>query len=305
MLWAVMRRLVFAGMAVAALAGCATPAPTYGGYSRPSGTPPPLGPSIYTNAPRAVVNSQLFACSFNGSNIGDLGPHREAVLYTPYIDTPAGPLLRDPTESACLSSGFGWRGSASGSGREHTGLDLASAEGGWIFAAADGRVVSNDWRNGYGLVLELDHGRGVRTFYAHLNEVDPRLAPGARVSSGEAVARMGATGNATGIHLHYEVTIDGLRVDPLRYGAPPPPPVTNWVSLPAPEPAAPVIAAPVAQTFDPPAPIEYKPSVEDVAPPPVAAPPAVADPYARSPYDAYRAQTQSPYDTYQRMNGDR
>ena len=70
-------------------------------------------------------------------------------------------------------------------------------------------------------MLELDHGEGVSTRYAHLSEIDPNLHPGTFVSAGTPVARMGATGNATGVHLHYEVVVDGLTVDPLNYGAPP------------------------------------------------------------------------------------
>ena len=67
----------------------------------------------------------------------------------------------------------------------------------------------------------LDHGNGVRTIYAHLNEFDQRLRPGVRVHEGQPIGRMGATGNATGVHLHYEVYVDGMIVDPLHYGRPP------------------------------------------------------------------------------------
>lgn len=250
------------------------------------------------------------------------------MLYTPYIDTSAGALLRDPTEAACLSSGFGWRNASNGGGREHSGIDLANANGGWIFAAGDGRVVSNSWQSGYGLVIELDHGRNVHTRYAHLSESDQRLQPGARVSSGQAMARMGATGNATGVHLHYEVVVDGLRVDPLRYGAPPPRP--TYVSAEPPPPAP--VTTPVTRTFSPPtpiappapaltqapppAPIEETPIVDvappvideapvEVAPPPARTvytlPPSYTPPSngARSPYDAYRQGAQrSPYEIY-------
>jgi murein DD-endopeptidase MepM/ murein hydrolase activator NlpD len=128
-------------------------------------------------------------------------------------------LLRDPTEGACLSSGFGWRNLRE-SGAEHTGIDLANPNGGFIFAAADGTVTRTGWEGGYGNVVEIDHGRGVHTLYGHLADVNPSLGVGSFVRSGSAIARMGMTGNATGIHLHYEVSIDGLRVDPLNYGTP-------------------------------------------------------------------------------------
>ena len=218
-----MRNLAVCFFATLALAGCAvsnTP------YPRPIMSPPraaaPPGPNMYTTAPRAALHSELFACNSWGANIGQIGQRGEAVNYSPYIQTPAGALLRNPTEAACLSSGFGWRGSGGGGGgRTHNGLDLANPGGGFVYAAGDGWVRFTGWRGGYGNVLEIDHGQGVRTLYAHLSEIDPNLAPGSFVAAGTPVARMGATGNATGIHLHYEVTVDGLLVDPLNYGAPP------------------------------------------------------------------------------------
>jgi murein DD-endopeptidase MepM/ murein hydrolase activator NlpD len=215
-------RFVALSCCALALASCAsTPSPTY--PYRPLTSPPPSGPTIFSTAPRAPLQSELFAChGGGGANIGPIGERGESKLYTPYIYTPAGALLRDPTASACLSSGFGWRETADGGGHEHTGIDLANADGGFVFAAADGWVSSAEWRGGYGLVLELDHGHGVRTLYAHLSEVDPALRGGMFVGAGVAIARMGATGNATGVHLHYELSVDGLKVDPLSYGPSPP-----------------------------------------------------------------------------------
>lgn len=217
-----MRRVLLIIVASFALAACATTNTPYPRSSSvASSAQVPRGPNIYTSAPRAPLHSELFACNSWGSNLGLIGQRGEAVNYTPYIDTPAGPLLRLPTETACLSSGFGWRGSASGGGRQHNGVDLANPHGGFVYAAADGRVVFADWQGGYGNLLELDHGRGVRTRYAHLSEIDPNLRPGMRVAAGQPVARMGMTGNATGVHLHYEVVVDDLLVDPLNYGLPP------------------------------------------------------------------------------------
>lgn len=218
-----MGRVVLSALAALALAGCATEQAT---YSRPLPTnlpPAPPGPSIFDTAPRAEVRSELLACSTSGSNIGPLGDHRQSLEYTPYIQTAAGALLRDPTESVCLSSGFGYRtliSTGTGGGSAHTGIDLANAEGGWVFAAGDGWVNSDGYRGGYGLVVELDHGQGVHTLYAHLNEADPHLRPGVFVHAGQAIARMGRTGNATGVHLHYELIVDGEKRDPLAYGTP-------------------------------------------------------------------------------------
>lgn len=212
-----MRDALKSATLAAALAGCAT-AP----YGATINRGPPPTPNSYTAAPGASLQSELFACSGGGSNIGERGSRGEVALYTPYIFTPAGALLRNPTEGGCLSSGFGWRGSATGGGRMHNGLDLANRRGGFIYAAGQGRVRFADWRGGLGLVLEIDHGHGVLTRYAHLSEIDPNLRRGVLVAAGAPVARMGATGNATGVHLHYEVSVDGLLVDPLAYGREPP-----------------------------------------------------------------------------------
>lgn len=217
-----MRRLALIVCAFA-LGGCAVTNTSYPSpaYSAPSVARPPASTLYnYAAVPRAPLHSELFTCNRYGSNLGEIGLRGEAAGYAPYMDTPAGPLMRTPVEIACLSSGYGWRG-ASSSGRLHNGLDLANAEGGFIYAAGEGRIVSADWRGGYGNFVEIDHGRGVHTRYAHLAEIDPNLRVGMRVPAGIALGRMGMTGNATGIHLHYEVVIDGLQVDPLRYGMPP------------------------------------------------------------------------------------
>ncbi|MBY0563746.1 MAG: M23 family metallopeptidase [Hyphomonadaceae bacterium] len=218
-----MRYLAIAATAALA-AGCASTSAPYGAPGSYRQPPPPPVPNEYSTAPQASLHSELFACNGGGgSNLGELGRRAEVLGYTPYMFTPAGALLRNPTQAACLSSGYGWRGTATGGGRQHNGLDLANRGGGYIYAAGDGWISVVEWRGGYGLVVEIDHGRGVRTLYAHLSEADPNLVTGRRVQTGAPIGRMGMTGNATGVHLHYEVTVDGVQVDPLNYGVEPPP----------------------------------------------------------------------------------
>lgn len=217
------RSAAIAILAAVASTGCAVTNTPYPPQPPPIVHRPAPGPNHFTSAAPVPLHGELFACASMGANIGAIGARGEVALYRPYIYTAAGPLLRLPAEMACLSSGFGWRGVESGGGRMHNGLDYANPAGGYVYAAGDGWVRFADWRNGYGLVLEIDHGQGVRTLYAHLAEIDANLAPGAFVAAGAAVARMGASGNATGIHLHYEVAVDGLTVDPLAYGTEPPP----------------------------------------------------------------------------------
>jgi len=108
-----------------------------------------------------------------------------------------------------VTGGFGPRGA-----RFHTGVDLAAPLGAPVATAGPGRVVFAGFRGGgWGLTVVVAHGRGVRTFYAHLSAV--RTVLGARVGPGAVVGSVGATGNATGPHLHFEVRVDGLAVDPL------------------------------------------------------------------------------------------
>lgn len=163
------------------------------------------------------VHQALRVCP--GSGASNAGPVRNgwAVAYTPWIDTRAGLLLRNPTEGACLSSGFGWRSRASGGSRNHRGIDLADHIGGAIFAAGDGRVVSAGWLRGYGRTLVIDHGNGVQTLYAHLETLAAVSYEGAYVHRGQVIGMMGRTGNATGTHLHYEVRVRGQAVDALTY----------------------------------------------------------------------------------------
>jgi murein DD-endopeptidase MepM/ murein hydrolase activator NlpD len=222
----VIRSVALTAFGALALAGCASidyePVATAAASPAPPPAPAPaptIDPAIYMNAPRAPLMSQLFVCSTSASNIGPISETLASLAYTPYIATAAGALLRDPTEGACLSSGFGWRNRGE-NGSNHTGIDLANPNGGFIFAAADGVVEYTGWEGGYGIVIQLDHGRGVHTLYGHLSDVNPSLSQGSFVRGGAAIGRMGMTGDATGVHLHYEVTIDGLKVDPLNYGAP-------------------------------------------------------------------------------------
>lgn len=109
-----------------------------------------------------------------------------------------------------ISSGYGWRG-----GRMHYGLDIAAPSGSSITAAADGRVVSAGWNGGYGRLVVLEHARNVRTLYAHCSSL--LVKAGQEVARGQAIARVGASGNATGPHLHFEVHVGGRPQNPLRF----------------------------------------------------------------------------------------
>lgn len=116
---------------------------------------------------------------------------------------------------ARLSSSFGLRRDPiNGRQRYHAGVDLAAPRGTSIAAAGDGRVIFAGKRRGYGNTVVIEHADGRRTLYAHAERL--LVQPGDHVRAGQPIATVGATGRATGPHLHFEVVEDGRRVDPLR-----------------------------------------------------------------------------------------
>ena len=130
-----------------------------------------------------------------------------------------------------VGSGFGFRPDPfNGRAALHTGLDFPAETGAAIQAAAGGIVVAREWHPEYGNVLEIDHGNGLTTRYAHCSEVEVPL--GALIKRGQLVARVGTSGRSTGAHLHFEVLVDGVPQDPARFlaGAPP----AGRASAPAP-----------------------------------------------------------------------
>jgi len=120
-----------------------------------------------------------------------------------------------PTEGK-LSSGYGYRRSPiARSTQFHKGVDIANKAGTEIRATAAGTVVKAGWSGGYGRMIELDHGFGITTRYAHCSRL--RVKVGDYVERGMRIATMGSTGRVTGPHLHFEVRIDGHAVDPQDY----------------------------------------------------------------------------------------
>jgi murein DD-endopeptidase MepM/ murein hydrolase activator NlpD len=115
-----------------------------------------------------------------------------------------------------LTAGFGLRADPfTGRPDFHAGIDISSPTGGRIVAPASGTVVRVGWENGYGRVVEIAHGFGLRTLYAHLESA--RVTEGQRLGRGDLIGLIGSTGRSTGPHLHYEVQVDGKPVNPLDY----------------------------------------------------------------------------------------
>lgn len=96
----------------------------------------------------------------------------------------------------------------------HDGLDLATIPGTPVYASADGIITKSGMQGGYGNLIEIQHKYGFKTRYGHLQGFASQIYPNARVKQGQVVGYIGATGRVTGYHLHYEVLIGNLRVDP-------------------------------------------------------------------------------------------
>ena len=97
----------------------------------------------------------------------------------------------------------------------HDGMDIVAPHGTPIVAAADGRVTFSGWKSGWGRVVEIDHGNGVLTQYAHCQSV--RVNAGDTVTRGKIIATVGSSGRATGTHLHYGVRRGGAWVNPRNF----------------------------------------------------------------------------------------
>ena len=121
-----------------------------------------------------------------------------------------------------ITSGFGVRrpgyrrGAHGGIHRRfHEGIDIAAPRGTPIMSSGDGLVTYAGYRSGYGKTLVVDHGYGLSTLYAHCSSLF--VEEGKRVSRGMIIASVGNTGRSTGPHLHYEIRVDGVPVNPLQY----------------------------------------------------------------------------------------
>jgi len=114
-----------------------------------------------------------------------------------------------------LTSSMGYRRDPmTGAADYHGGLDIAGEKGQPVYATASGTVVDASYRNDYGNLIVLDHGFGLQSKYGHLSKFSVR--PGQKVKRGDVIGNVGATGKATGYHLHYEVLANGKLLNPLQ-----------------------------------------------------------------------------------------
>lgn len=117
-----------------------------------------------------------------------------------------GSKLQWPTVGRRIAQYFHWR---------HHGIDISSPTNSAVYSADSGRVESGGWGQGYGNKIVVNHGGGKKTLYAHLNRI--LVQPGESVAKGQTIGLIGCTGWCTGYHLHFEVIINGQKVNPLSY----------------------------------------------------------------------------------------
>lgn len=157
---------------------------------------------------------------FSGRRI-EMWRHTRAGGATEWVDGAGRPLrrafLRTPLDGARVSSAFGVRRHPIlGYTRAHRGTDFAAPTGTPVYAAADGQVKAAGVMGGYGRAVDIAHRGNIVTRYGHMSVIASGIRPGARVRQGQVIGRVGATGLATGPHLHFEIHVAGAAVDPAR-----------------------------------------------------------------------------------------
>ena len=139
----------------------------------------------------------------------------EQLLFNRALDRNALPS-RDPIANSYVTSGFGGRADPFGGGTQfHKGIDFEADVGDPVLAVADGVVSYAGVRSGYGNVVEIDHGNGYVTRYAHNSRLERQV--GDLVRAGQEIAKAGSTGRSTGAHVHFEVWQDGVVVNPRKF----------------------------------------------------------------------------------------
>lgn len=139
----------------------------------------------------------------------------ESLLFNRQLDRSSVPS-RDPIAGSFITSGFGQRADPFGGGSQyHKGIDFQANIGDPVLAVADGVVSFAGVRSGYGNTIEIDHGNGMVTRYAHNSLLDRQV--GDLVRAGQDIAKAGSSGRSTGAHVHFEVWQDGVVVNPRKF----------------------------------------------------------------------------------------
>ena len=198
---------VFKSLVAVAVFGLCTAAMPAHADTLPDADDDPYSDDISMAAQTLPGADTTFANIFSSwRNLDNPGVARAAV----YIPTGR------PVEELALTSNYGVRNDPfNGHARMHKGIDIPGPVGTPIYATADGIVSRSQWVNGYGNLVEISHGNDTETRYGHLSKLI--VGPNERVRRGQLIGLMGSTGRSTGSHLHYEIRISGLAINPLPY----------------------------------------------------------------------------------------
>lgn len=141
-----------------------------------------------------------------GGKLGAYSPSRTKNIYSKSSSSPSAQNFLWPTSSKRITQYYHWR---------HHAIDIGGKTGNPIYASQAGRVERAGWSRGYGYNIVINHGSGVKTLYAHASRL--YVKHGQQVSQGEAIGAVGSTGWSTGPHVHFEIIINGRKVNPLSY----------------------------------------------------------------------------------------
>ena len=166
---------------------------------------------LYVETPKVVQVAKKTSSSSNSAKYESTGTVNTA-LTTSSAKANLGISLIRPV-SGTITSRFGVGSKIRRS--SHTGLDIATATGTPIMAAASGTVTFSGYKGSYGNMLVITHGNGIQTYYGHCSKL--YVSAGTKVSQGQTIAAVGSTGNSTGPHLHLEVRVNGTAYNPQNY----------------------------------------------------------------------------------------
>ncbi|QIO07710.1 M23 family metallopeptidase [Acinetobacter lanii] len=181
-----------------------------GSYSHPDDMDIPADTTFNTNIRKSTpteLNNASLAAKYGTSKSYSSNSYANKGAYSWLVSHPLPDMKR-------VSSDFGGR-TMGGRAENHSGLDMSAPSGTPIYATGPGIVTKSGWGTGYGQYVEINHGNGYITRYAHASRLIARV--GDQVKAGEHIANVGCTGRCTGPHLHYEVVKDGQRKNPSSY----------------------------------------------------------------------------------------
>jgi murein DD-endopeptidase MepM/ murein hydrolase activator NlpD len=176
---------------------------------------PTGGAGPVRDMPRGELDRELGSLEKEYAASGQQLAVMESLLFNRELDRNAVPS-RDPIAGSYITSGFGGRADPIVGGHQfHKGIDFKANVGDPVLAVADGVVSFSGVRSGYGNVIEIDHGNGYVTRYAHNSRLERHV--GELIRAGQEVAKAGSTGRSTGAHVHLEVWKNGQAVDPRNF----------------------------------------------------------------------------------------